>query len=63
MSFFCNRAEQGGIHCNHDGWNQCPDCEAEKPCNWEKMSGICMVCGSGPDDECEVEREQRRARR
>ena len=31
------------------------------PCCWEKFSGICMRCGAGPDDECEVEREQARA--
>ena len=34
-----------------------------RPCHWEKMSGVCMVCGAGPDEECEIEREQRRARR
>ena len=26
---------------------------------WEKMSGMCLICGAGPDDECEVEREWR----
>jgi hypothetical protein len=33
--------------------------EVLRPCRWEKMSGICMKCGAGPDDECEVERERR----
>jgi hypothetical protein len=37
--------------------------ESELPCDWEKFSGICMVCGAGPDDECEIEREQRMAGR
>jgi hypothetical protein len=31
----------------------------DHPCRWEKMSGICMVCGAGPDEECEWERERR----
>lgn len=31
--------------------------EDEWPCNWEKFSGICMVCGAGPDDECPMGRE------
>ena len=32
----------------------------ELPCKWETFSGICMICGAGPDEECEVEldREQ-----
>ena len=29
------------------------------PCKWEAFSGICMICGAGPDDECEIERERR----
>jgi hypothetical protein len=28
------------------------------PCRWEKVSGVCMICGAGIDDECEVERER-----
>ncbi len=28
------------------------------PCEWEVYSGICMVCGAGPDEECEYEREK-----
>ena len=32
---------------------------ATLPCNWEKFSGTCMVCGAGPDEECEIERERR----
>jgi hypothetical protein len=28
------------------------------PCRWEKLSGVCMVCGSGPDDPCVVEAER-----
>lgn len=42
------------------------DCAIEDrdlPCNWEKFSGVCLVCGAGIDDECEIERERRRARR
>jgi hypothetical protein len=34
--------------------------EDEYPCRWEKMSGICMICGAEPDEECEVARERRR---
>lgn len=37
------------------------DLDEDRSCNWEKFSGICMVCGAGPDDECEIERENRRA--
>jgi hypothetical protein len=28
-------------------------------CRWEKMSGICMICGAGPDEECEWKGERR----
>lgn len=27
----------------------------DRPCNWEKMSGVCMVCGNGPDESCGYE--------
>jgi hypothetical protein len=37
--------------------------DQEWPCRWEKFSGVCMVCGAGPDDECEIERERRSAGR
>jgi hypothetical protein len=52
---------------NYDSWKTTnPEDERmdeDPPCNWEKFSGICMVCGAGPDDECEIEREQRMAGR
>jgi hypothetical protein len=28
------------------------------PCKWEKMSGVCMICGAGLDEECEVQKER-----
>lgn len=49
---------------SYDSWKTTDpsDMEPEFPCKWEKFSGVCMVCGAGPDDECEIEREQRRAK-
>ena len=51
----------------YDTWKTTnPDDEnrdGELPCDWEKFSGVCLVCGAGIDDECEIERERRRARR
>lgn len=34
---------------------------AEMPCKFETFSGECLHCGAGIDDECEYERERRRA--
>lgn len=49
---------------SYDTWKTTnPDDERmgeDRPCKWEKFSGICMVCGAGPNDECEVERERTR---
>jgi hypothetical protein len=49
----------------YDNWKTTnPDderLEDELPCCWEKFSGICMICGAGPDDPCVVEDERNRA--
>ena len=50
-----------GFGMTYDTWKSTDPADSQpddyRPCKWEKMSGICMVCGAGPDEECEYERE------
>jgi hypothetical protein len=31
---------------------RCSGRDTDPPCKHETFSGVCMVCGAGPDEEC-----------